>query len=90
MCPFKTNFNVKIATNPSVDAWHGARRFAASDAFYDCAVSRADYEEKGSDWLKENFMSNKYKRATVLAKTADLNASTENDATLDTTEIDQE
>ena len=90
MCPFKSHFTVNIAEQPTLDAWHGARRFAASDQFMESSISRTDYEEKGSDWLKENFLSNMYRQPALQTLPADLNVSTENDATLENVDGENE
>ncbi|PSN34515.1 Actin-related protein 5 [Blattella germanica] len=60
MRPFKSTFNVTIAANPTLDAWYGARDFASSPSISQYLVTRSDYEEKGGDYLKEHYASNKF------------------------------
>lgn len=60
MRPFNSKFNVTSASNASLDAWHGARSFAASDDFPRYSLCRQDYDEQGGDYLKEHIASNIY------------------------------
>ncbi|GLH02555.1 Actin-related protein 5 [Gryllus bimaculatus] len=60
MRPFKTTFEVTLASNPSLNAWHGARTFAASDMLQKYLMSREEYEENGGDYFKEHSASNLY------------------------------
>lgn len=60
MRPFKSTFNVTIADNPTLDAWHGARTFSSSPDLSQYLVTRLEYEEKGGEYLKEHDTSNKY------------------------------
>ena len=60
MRPFKSTFNVTIASNPVLDSWYGAREFAVSPSLSQYLITRSDYEEKGGDYLKEHSASNKF------------------------------
>ena len=60
MRPFRSRFAVSLADEPSLQAWLGARRFCASDAFGRHLVTAADYRELGGDYLREHFASNEY------------------------------
>ncbi|XP_011506105.1 PREDICTED: actin-related protein 5 isoform X2 [Ceratosolen solmsi marchali] len=60
MRPFRSNFQVNIAKNTSLDAWYGARDFALSGSLPEYLVSRKDYEEKGGEYLKVHSVSNVY------------------------------
>ena len=57
--PFKSETNVDIASNPSIDAYRGMQKFSRS--FFDDNtkwITKAEYEEKGSGLLKNHFCSN--------------------------------
>lgn len=58
MRPFKSSFNISLAKNPSLDAWLGARNFAASPDIEKYLLSRQEYEEKGGEYFKEHPCSN--------------------------------
>ncbi|XP_054720695.1 actin-related protein 5-like [Uloborus diversus] len=59
--PFQSKFKVFLAEDPVCDSWKGARRWALSDDnLWKCSVNRAEYEEKGGDYLKEHWCSNHY------------------------------
>lgn len=58
--PFKSEFQINIAKNTSLDAWYGARDFGRSDHLCEYLISRSDYEEKGGEYLKEHSASNMY------------------------------
>ncbi|XP_063243980.1 LOW QUALITY PROTEIN: actin-related protein 5 [Bacillus rossius redtenbacheri] len=57
--PFRSSFKVVTASNPVLDAWHGARAFAASqlDRYL---VTRQEYDERGGEFFKEHLASNAY------------------------------
>ena len=48
--------------NPVLDAWYGARKWARtlSNNLRTVSVTREEYDEKGGEYLKENFASNLY------------------------------
>jgi actin-related protein 5 len=59
--PFKSTFKIKIAKDPSLDAWNGARKFASnSNNLQNYLISRADYNEFGGEYVKEFYASNRY------------------------------
>lgn len=61
MRPFETSHKVTMAKTASLDAWYGAREFANSSAqLKKCVITRAEYEEKGGEYLKEFHSSNQY------------------------------
>lgn len=60
MRPFESTFAVKIAKDPSLDAWNGARKFAMSSNFQKNQISRSDYDEMGGEYIKEYFAGNTF------------------------------
>lgn len=61
MRPFESTFGVKIAKDPSLDAWKGAKKFASTSSnMQKFQFTRADYNEKGGDCIKEYFASNSF------------------------------
>uniref|UniRef100_A0A1E1XH64 Actin-related protein 5 n=1 Tax=Amblyomma aureolatum TaxID=187763 RepID=A0A1E1XH64_9ACAR len=59
MRPFQSPFSITLAKNPALDSWKGARQCAVQRDFLNkFAIKRADYEEKGPDYLKEHCYSN--------------------------------
>ncbi|XP_069682790.1 actin-related protein 5 isoform X1 [Periplaneta americana] len=60
MRPFKSTFNVTIANNTTLDAWYGAQTFSSSPDLNQYLVTRSEYEERGGEYLKEHYASNKY------------------------------
>ena len=50
--PFQSPFSVSTARNPVLDAWYGARQWALSPELATASVTRAEYEEKGGEYLK--------------------------------------
>ncbi|XP_049515958.1 actin-related protein 5 [Dermacentor silvarum] len=59
MRPFQSLFSVTLAKNPASDSWKGARQCAMQRDFLSkFAIKRAEYEEKGPDYLKEHCYSN--------------------------------
>lgn len=53
------------AQDPMLDAWRGAQQWASRlshkhGGLGKVSVSKAEYEEKGSDYLKEHDRSNRY------------------------------
>lgn len=61
--PFQTNFNIKTAKNVCLDAWYGARDFAASNKLSEYLITRSEYEENGGDYFKEHSASNLYRKS---------------------------
>ncbi|XP_046989142.1 actin-related protein 5 isoform X1 [Schistocerca americana] len=58
--PFKSVVNVRVAVDPALDPWYGARDFAASELLKEALVSRQDYEERGGEFLREHAASNPF------------------------------
>lgn len=51
----------RVIGNPQLDAWYGAREFAVAEAnFESLSLTRADYDEKGGEYLREHLTSNVY------------------------------
>ncbi|VCW69938.1 unnamed protein product, partial [Gulo gulo] len=61
MRPFQSTFKVRLASNPVLDAWYGARDWALDHLDDDEVwITRKEYEEKGGEYLKEHCASNIY------------------------------
>lgn len=59
MRPFESTFSAKIAKDPSLDAWNGARKFAlSSNNMKNFQITKEDYNEKGGEYIKEHFACN--------------------------------
>lgn len=59
--PFQSTFRVKLARDPSLDAWNGARKFAATSSnLQNYSITRSDYEEFGGEYVKDFYASNRY------------------------------
>lgn len=43
---------VRLADDPTLDAWRGMARFSQSDDFNEYAITRADYDEWGPERIK--------------------------------------
>ncbi|CEG69759.1 hypothetical protein RMATCC62417_05776 [Rhizopus microsporus] len=56
--PVNTNITVKRAKNPLLDAWRGAAMFSQDNTNKQYFVTRKEYEEYGSDYLKEHGLGN--------------------------------
>ncbi|KAF6211304.1 hypothetical protein GE061_014421 [Apolygus lucorum] len=56
--PFKSRVNVRIVPQPSLGAWYGCKQFASNPDSRQYFVTRAEYDEKGGDYLKEHSRSN--------------------------------
>lgn len=55
--PFQSIFNVHKASDPSCDAWKGARDFAKG-APQEAYFTKAQYHECGSDYFVDHYTSN--------------------------------
>jgi actin-related protein 5 len=60
MRPFETTHRIYRAKNPALDAWYGARDFAALPNLENYLITRSEYEEYGGEYLKEYQLSNPY------------------------------
>lgn len=58
--PFKSAYNVIAAKDVNLDAWFGAKDLANSSNFSSYSITRSDYTENGSEYLKEHYASNRY------------------------------
>lgn len=78
--PFQSKYNVVLAQNINLDAWHGARDLANSSNFNEYLTTKNDYLEYGGEYFKEHYASNKY-FATPVAIDEPSQTSTEVDGT---------
>ncbi|XP_058827321.1 actin-related protein 5-like [Topomyia yanbarensis] len=60
MLSFRSTFNLKLASNPVLDGWRGANRFAMSDNFDQSLITKQTYDECGGEYLHEHLASNFY------------------------------
>nr|XP_006818942.1 PREDICTED: actin-related protein 5-like [Saccoglossus kowalevskii] len=58
MRPFQSAFKIHTANNPLLDSWYGARKWTLSQNV--CYITKAEYEEKGGEYLKEHITSNTF------------------------------
>lgn len=59
--PFQSTFATKLAKDPSLDAWNGARKFATTAGnLSKFQITRGDYNEKGGEYIEEHYASNSY------------------------------
>lgn len=58
--PVGSLLNVRRAKDPSLDAWRGMAGWALSSDFQGASITRADYLEKGANYLMEHAYSNQY------------------------------
>ncbi|KAJ5583180.1 hypothetical protein N7535_001800 [Penicillium sp. DV-2018c] len=56
--PMDAVLNVRKASDPVFDAWKGAAQWASGDDFARSSVTRQEYLEKGSEYLKEHDLGN--------------------------------
>lgn len=56
--PIEASLSVRRAANPVFDAWKGAAQWAREPGFADRSVSREEYQEKGSEYIKEHSLGN--------------------------------
>ena len=50
--PIDASLGVRRAADPVTDAWKGAAQWSREDGWKKAAISKAEYEEKGSEYLK--------------------------------------
>ncbi|OKL62032.1 hypothetical protein UA08_02181 [Talaromyces atroroseus] len=50
--------SVRRAADPILDAWKGAAQWASGSELGSLSISRAEYQEKGSEYLKEHDLGN--------------------------------
>lgn len=58
--PFQSTHKIFASSNASLDSWYGAKDIANSDNLDDYLTTKADYTEKGGEYLREHPCSNKY------------------------------
>ncbi|KAK8214273.1 hypothetical protein IWZ01DRAFT_499450 [Phyllosticta capitalensis] len=58
--PVGTPLVVRKAKDPVLDAWRGAAKWAGSEQSKKAWITRAEWQEKGSDYIKEHDMGNSY------------------------------
>lgn len=53
---------IRVAKDPSLDAWKGGALWAekGGEAFENAGISKREYDEYGSHYVKEHFMGNKW------------------------------
>ncbi|MCJ1243166.1 Nuclear actin-protein involved in chromatin remodeling [Trapelia coarctata] len=56
--PIEASLSVRRAANPVFDAWKGAAQWAREPGFTEKSVSREEYLEKGSEYIKEHNLGN--------------------------------
>jgi actin-related protein 5 len=56
--PVEAELTLRRAKDPLLDAWKGAASWAKEDGIGRAAITRAEYLEKGSEYLKEHDLGN--------------------------------
>ncbi|KAL6944441.1 hypothetical protein ACO0RG_001178 [Hanseniaspora osmophila] len=56
--PVGTKLHVYNASNPELDAWRGMKKYAESTDYQNSFVTKKQYEELGSDYIKEHKLGN--------------------------------
>ncbi|KAJ5467935.1 hypothetical protein N7475_005687 [Penicillium sp. IBT 31633x] len=56
--PMEATLNVRKASDPVFDAWKGAAQWASGDDLSRSSVTRQEYLEKGSEYIKEHELGN--------------------------------
>ncbi|KAL3481434.1 hypothetical protein BJX99DRAFT_218998 [Aspergillus californicus] len=56
--PLDAQLNVRRASDPILDAWKGAAQWASGSELGKSSISREEYMEKGSEYLKEHDLGN--------------------------------
>jgi actin-related protein 5 len=56
--PVNTQIKVKRAKDPVLDAWRGAAMFAEDETKTKHFITKQEYEEYGSDYIKEHGLGN--------------------------------
>lgn len=63
--PGDTGLNVRRAADPILDAWKGAAQWAGGSELSKASVSREEYMEKGSEYLKVGSTSSLWSRTSL-------------------------
>ncbi|EON64616.1 hypothetical protein W97_03849 [Coniosporium apollinis CBS 100218] len=58
--PADSPLGIRRANHPGLDAWKGAAWWSSQPASRDAFITRADFEEKGHDYIKEHDLGNSY------------------------------
>ncbi|KAL2038685.1 hypothetical protein N7G274_008443 [Stereocaulon virgatum] len=56
--PIEASMRIRQASDPLLDAWKGAAQWSNESSFKLALVTREEYQEKGSDYLKEHNLGN--------------------------------
>lgn len=56
--PIDAVVHLRPATDPLLDAWRGAAQWSKEPTFRQALVTRQEYDEKGSDYMKEHNLGN--------------------------------
>ena len=56
--PIEVSLNVRRAADPVFDAWKGAAQWAREPGFKEKSISREEYLDKGSEYIKEHSLGN--------------------------------
>ena len=56
--PFESCFQISCAQDPLLDTWRGEGLWATQPANQNAFITRAEYLEKGSEFMKEHVTSN--------------------------------
>lgn len=81
--PFQTLYNVVIAKDVNLNAWHGAKDFANSNDFNERLTKKSDYLEYGGEYFNEHYASNKYFSTPVVLNEPIQTVEAENSNNLD-------
>ena len=60
MRPYGSTFSVRCAEDKLLDGWKGASTWGREEGNREWFVTRADYQERGSEYMKEHPASNPY------------------------------
>jgi actin-related protein 5 len=58
--PFQSVVNVRTVKNPSLGAWHGAKKWVRSGDFKDTLLTKDMYDECGPEYFKMHIAANPY------------------------------
>ncbi|KAG6275387.1 hypothetical protein E4U48_002141 [Claviceps purpurea] len=60
LLPAESPLQVRRAQDALLDAWRGAASWAGSSGWQAARITRAEYQEKGAEYIKEHDMGNSY------------------------------
>ncbi|ORY63199.1 putative chromatin remodeling complex subunit [Pseudomassariella vexata] len=58
--PADSPLRIRRASDPVLDAWKGAAEWVGSSGYKTATVTRAEWQEKGGDYIKEHELGNSY------------------------------